>query len=365
MNKKRFYANNSLSENGFLLIVVVSSFLFSIIYCKYLSTLSIRSFWDYTGYIVCLLILGGLGYFFSLFGQRNILSVITVVLIPALFYDSVRMWKYSNLLFWIVLSSVPIGGIVAFFFAKNRTRDIQRKGLKRKATIGLTAKAMRLICCLFLLASVIIGKVWIRNQMTLYMNEILYNVSDSVDDIPDYENSLTCNIGTVSKIDPAGGWHNLTLQEKTDVLSAIIRVETRYFGLVQAPTLKISYLPEHTLGEYDHSTNELTLSYQYLIDTDASGYSITNVLLHEMRHAYQKAQIDLLRELQNNPELESYSKLLLFYDTAQYADEMENYVSGEDNYALYSLQELEIDAERYANSAMVEYYEKIQSYLNG
>lgn len=365
MNKKRIYAKNSLSENSFFLIVLVSAFILSILYSRYLSTLSFRSFWDYAGFGACYFFLGGLGCYFSLYGQRNIPSVITVVLIPVLFYDSMRMWKYSNLLLWLALSSVPVSGIVAFFYTKYKTRYIQRKGLKRKATIGLTAKAMRLVCCLFLLSSVIVGKVWIHNQTTLYMNEILYNVSDPVEDIPDYENSLTCNIGTVSKIDPAGGWHDLTLQEKSDVLSTVVRVETRYFGLAQAPTLKISYLPEHTLGEYDHSTNELTLSYQYLIDNDASGYALLNVLLHEMMHANQRAQITLYKELQSNPDLEQYSSLLLFYDTAQYADEMENYVSGEDNYALYSSQQLELDAERYANSATFDYYEKIQAYLKG
>ena len=368
MKTKRNYAKNTFSEVGFLLIVVVMTFIFSFLYSRYFAIFSLNSFWNYAGYFVCFLLFGGLGYYFSLYGQRNVLSAVTVVLNPILFYDSVRMWKYSNLILWLDLSSVLAGGIMAAFYTKCKTDPIKRKGLKRKVGIGIATKVMRLVCCVVLLTAVIIGKIWIHNQTTLMMKEIQYISSDSVEDIPDYENSLTYNIQNVSKIDPAAGWSTLSLEEKTEVLETIIRVECRYFGMRDsAPALRISYMDEHTLGEYNHETDELTLSYQYVVDTNAGGYSVTQVLLHEMRHRYQNYQVQLLSAVRNDEDLAKYEDLLLLSDAAQFEDELSHYISGSDgsaySYFLYASQELELDAEKYANQAIVEYYERIQDYL--
>ena len=50
------------------------------------------------------------------------------------------------------------------------------------------------------------------------MSDIEYLVSDTQNDVPDYENSLSANIETVVKMDPDGGWAELTTDEKMDVL---------------------------------------------------------------------------------------------------------------------------------------------------
>ena len=154
------------------------------------------------------------------------------------------------------------------------------------------------------------------------------------------------------------------------MLETIIRIECRYFGMTDsAPALKIAYLDENTLGEYDFENDELTLSYQYLVDTNASGYSVSQVLLHEMYHRYQRYQTQLLAGIRDNPELAKYERLQLLYDAARYEEEMSRYYSGDGDsalsYYLYASQALERSAERYANSAIYEYYEEIQRHLHG
>ena len=362
------YAKNRFSETNYLMIAALASFLACFLYCRFFATFSLDSSGQYAGFFTCFLLVGGIGFLLSLFGQRNILSLVTVVLLPILLYDSVQMWKYSDLLVWLDLSSVLVAGIAAFFYTKRKTTDIRRPSLKKKVRIGVASQVMRCIVCGFLLIGVITCKSWINHKKTVLLKEVLYQESDTVEDVPDYENSLDYNIGIISKLDPAGGWAELSLEEKTEVLAAVIRVECRYFGMATAPSLKIAYLEDHTLGSYNRETDTVTLSYQYIVDENASGYGVLETLLHELFHRYERVQTDLLAAIRENPDLAEYQKLLLFSDASTYEYEFENYISGSDgstySYLRYASQSVEVDAERYANNAIVsDYYTRIQEHL--
>lgn len=47
------------------------------------------------------------------------------------------------------------------------------------------------------------------------------------------------------------------------------------------PTLKLAYLEEGLPGSYDSEKDVVTLSYNYIIDSEADGYSLVQVLFHE------------------------------------------------------------------------------------
>lgn len=107
-------------------------------------------------------------------------------------------------------------------------------------------------------------------------------------------------------MDPDGGWPELTIDEKMDVLQTICRIECRYLGMRDsAPALELAYLEEGLLGQYNHETDKITLSYNYITPTGDSRLS----------------------------------------------------------YYLYYSQRLERDAEKYGNEAVNDYYEQIQEYL--
>lgn len=68
---------------------------------------------------------------------------------------------------------------------------------------------------------------------------------------------------------------SLTVSEKTEVLETIIRVECRYLGMRDsAPALELAYLEEGLLGEYDNEKDQITLSYNHVVDSGSSGYSV-------------------------------------------------------------------------------------------
>lgn len=199
-------------------------------------------------------------------------------------------------------------------------------------------------------------------------SDIAYSLSESYNDIPDYENSLSANIATVAKIDPDGGWGSLPLEEKIEVLETIIRIECRYLGMQDsAPALELAYLEEGLLGRYDSEKDVVTLSYNYVVDSEAGGYSVIQVLCHEIYHRYQHYQVNLLQAIRYNDDTAKYANLLVLDTAGIYEDEFGSYISPDDDsaisYYLYSSQRLERDAEKYSNASVVGYYEQICSYL--
>lgn len=169
-------------------------------------------------------------------------------------------------------------------------------------------------------------------------------------------------------MDPYGGWPELTIDEKMDVLQTICRIECRYLGMRDsAPALELAYLEEGLLGQYNHETDKITLSYNYIVDTNASAYSICQVLCHELYHRYQRYQVNMLEAIRNSDDTAKYANLLLLDSASVYEDEMDNYITptGDSrlSYYLYYSQRLERDAEKYGNEAVNDYYEQIQEYL--
>lgn len=154
------------------------------------------------------------------------------------------------------------------------------------------------------------------------------------------------------------------MEDKAAVLETCIRVETRYYGIVQAPALRISHLEENLLGHYNPETNEVTISYEYL--TIADGYSILRVIAHEMAHAYQHCMVNLFQDIKGSDQTKKYENLRLLYTAGQYEEELSHYVSDvsdDMSYLRYATQQVEIDAEKMADESLMDYYEQIQEYL--
>lgn len=132
------------------------------------------------------------------------------------------------------------------------------------------------------------------------------------------------------------------------------------------PTLKVSYLEEDLLGQYNYEEDSVTLSYNYMV-SETSGYSILRVLSHELYHRYQHYLVRMLEALGSSEDTERYTDLLLLYDLTVYKKEIENYVSPDGSaisYYLYNTQQFERDADKYGDASVYEYYREIQDYLS-
>ena len=213
-------------------------------------------------------------------------------------FETQSMWKYSSAIRRILILGLVISVLSAVLFAWFKTRRIKVDDIRHSVLQSKWAYFTRILCVIVLLVTCTYGKVFISTHYTVSMRDVVYSASNTQDEIPDYENSLSANIDIVSKMDPDGGWSNLTTDEKIEVLQTICRIECRYLGMRDsAPTLELAYLKEGLLGQYDYEKDKIALSYNYVIDTNASAYSICQVLCHEIYHRYQHYQVNMLNAI--------------------------------------------------------------------
>jgi len=366
-NKWMRIVNNRIPFERFVRLFTMLEIVLVVIYTKHFATFSV-----YGTRILALVIIVAVFAFGSLVLswklERNWISLISGTLIPLLVYEATSMWKYSLEIRILVIVGGFVSIAVGSIWAITKARKINRIRSKYEVFVIKAARASRIAYCMVLLGACICGKVLIASHYTISYSDISYLLSETYDDIPDYENSLSANIAIVSKIDPDGGWDSLTLAETIEVLETLIRIECRYLGMQDsAPALELAYLEESLLGQYDSEKDVITLSYNYVVDSEASGYSVLQVLCHELYHRYQHYQVNLLQAIRDNADMARYANLLVFDNAGAYEEEFDNYISPENNsaisYYLYGSQKLEQDAEKYGNASVVEYYEQIRSYL--
>lgn len=360
-------SHNKLSPVSFAKLFVALEIVAVFLYMKYGATFSIyRTRLRNLIFVVVILGIGSLAL--SIKRERNWISLFSGVCIPVLAYEVTNMFKYSDTIRRITIVGTIIAIFTAGLWGWFNTRKIRKTKIRSDVLISRSSYLMRIFCMALLIPVCVYGKVLINSHYTISMSDIDYLVSDAQNDVPDYENSLAANMDMVVKLDPYGGWEKLSLDEKMDVLQVICRIECRYLGMRDsAPSLEFAYLEEGLLGQYNYEMDKITLSYNYVIDTNASAYSICQVLLHEMYHRYQRYQVNMLEAIRASDETSKYADLLLLDDASIYEDEINNYIAPTENseisYYLYYSQQLERDAERYANEAVNEYYKEIQEYL--
>lgn len=366
-NRQNGIVQNRIPFERFVRLFAVIEIVLVFLYAKRFATFSVYGsrIWVLV-IIVSILAVGSL--VLSWKAERNWVSLISGTLMPVLVYEAISMWKYSVVIRIIVLAGCFVSVAVGFFWAVKNVNRIKHIRSRREVFVIKAARVSRIICCLVLLGACVCGKVLISSHYTISYGDIAYSQSESYNNIPDYENSLPANIATVAKLDPDGEWRALPLEEKIEVLETIICIECRYLGMQDsAPALELAYLEEGLLGQYDSEKDVVTLSYNYVVDSEAGGYSVIQVLCHELYHRYQHYQVKLLQAIRDNSDTAKYANLLLLDTAGIYEDEYSNYISPDDDsaisYYMYSSQRLERDAEKYSNASVVDYYEQICSYL--
>ena len=133
-------------------------------------------------------------------------------------------------------------------------------------------------------------------------------------------------------------WASLSLQEKLGVLQVVINIESSYLGIPVELSASCMNLDENVLSAYDSSRKTV------LFDLDSlardSSAELIDSALHEVRHAYQYALLDVYTEI--DP---AYRDLLMFQDLPALMEEFSNY---QDRGLEYYSQVSEQDARLYA-----------------
>ena len=214
--EKRF-SHNIFTSGGFAKLFVTLEIIVVLLYVRYAATLSVCG-----NKLICLIVLTVIlatgGMVLSIKRERNWISLFSGTCIPVLVYEAFNMCKYSERIQTLISIGMVISLITAVLLASVHVRGIKKAGIRRSVLISKSVHFSRILCSILLIAVCIYGKVLINSHYTISMSDIEYLVSDTQNDVPDYENSLSANIETVVKMDPDGGWAELTTDEKMDVL---------------------------------------------------------------------------------------------------------------------------------------------------
>lgn len=152
-------------------------------------------------------------------------------------------------------------------------------------------------------------------------------------------------------------WCKLSTDKKLEVLSVVRNIETAYLGLSHEIRLTVKPTDTNTLGYYNHKERTVVISHDHI--TSGKAKDCLHTICHEMQHAYQHNQIEACRSVD-----EKYKNMPMFYLISIYEKEFNNYISGEEDVLGYLLQKSEINADKYAEKSVEDYYKTIKLYLS-
>lgn len=169
------------------------------------------------------------------------------------------------------------------------------------------------------------------------------------------QQTLSGNIDTVLKLQE-NEWAKLSTNEKLDVMQTVANIEAHYLGVPNEINVGIANLREGTLACYSDSKHMVYISLDHM-ETDTAS-EILNSCCHEVFHCYQHRLIDAF-----NNAGEELKELRIFKEVTAYKDEFDSYVDGHLDPCAYYFQQCEQDARKYAESAVEDYYARIEDYL--
>ena len=243
----------------------------------------------------------------------------------------------------------------ALYFAYILNKKIKNKRNFKRILINRTRFALKgvkvvaaVMACVLLLTTYLCTFFGVN----LIKSDVPVLESANVDEAEQW--TVKNNIDTV-KLLQEKEWRKLTTDEKLEVLSVVRNIETAYLGLSYEIRLTVKPTNTNTLGYYDHKERTVVISHDLI--TSGKAEACLSTLCHEMRHAYQYNQIEAYRSVD-----EQYKNLSMFYSISVYEEEFNNYISGEEDYLAYLFQNSEINADKYAEEAVKDYYKLIKLY---
>ena len=330
---------NTMSRARFRCRFVLLSILLLPLYLRFFRSFSMRMS-ELVRLLALTIVLGSVIYRSCVRRRRNYMVILTGAPIPYLLCEAFSLGQYVETILIILAVGSAAAVLLCALWAILKTRSIESPRLRRSVAIGTLCFRLWILLFALLLAACLYGKYLFRTQQVVAAQEISYQQSAPADGVEDYENSLAANLDVIAKLEP-GVWNECPEEERLEILGAIVRVECRYLGMADAPSLNLAYLPDGTLGMYTDETDAITLSYPYLRASDASGYGVLRVLLHEIFHRYQHRLVDFYHAVGENAQTAPYQKLLLLDRAAVYRTELANYQlpdGSDDSYDAYRSQ---------------------------
>ena len=275
-------------------------------------------------------------------GLHDAFDLFFVVVIPMNIISAIALC-HSNNIICIIITALSIiilcPYVIAFVY-----RLIKRR--RKRNIIKSANKALRVVFALLCVVTVT------AMTCTSLFNVQVY-ISKSDDTSENREDIIKAYAAACRDIE-AQKWKTLDPDKRLNVLQAIIDFESVYVLGIEPPKL-LSGVPKYemTIGFYNHPTNSIVIEKNHLAEDSA--VSVVNTVLHETRHAYQKAAVSLYDKLENQLDA-SERRITFFRDADKFRESFDNYKGGEKDYSEYSSQYVEKDSRSYAQYRIVEVY---------
>ncbi len=153
-------------------------------------------------------------------------------------------------------------------------------------------------------------------------------------------------------------WEKLNTQKKLDVLQTVLNTEGRYLSFNKKITLLASDLDRGVMGYTDYDNSLIQISLDHLMYD--SSRECVETILHEAFHVSTHQYIEIRESLS-----ESDKNCYFLWDATLYAEEMNEYTDGRDNFYDYYQQKCEADARSYALANTQVIFDRIDEYLQG
>ncbi len=250
-----------------------------------------------------------------------------------------------------IITAVVIVGLTAMLtymiFSRRIKSNLNRKKVIKKRIHNWTLGVRGITSCVMIVVVGIMGiKVLLndnllttKTSMSIQMfEENQWRISNYIEKICDFEDER---------------WNSLNISDRLDRLKIVANIECRYLGIDEI-NVGSKPLGENVLGSYKYATKTISIDTEHL--RTGKGSEVLNTLLHEVRHAYQEAAVEALK---NVPE-ENY-KLYMYRDAVYFKEGLDQY--GKDIPEGYVINELEMDSRKYARESVKEYFEEIDKCL--
>ncbi len=292
--------------------------------------------------IIAIEIIGGTVFFFI--NKRNEYYISNIV-IPVGLITVIGLVKVSKIAL-IVISLVILVCIAYSIFVNYQnlsTRAYKDDGLDDEInhTKGIWPSVIFIIVCACLTITTLFGIQGSKLK------------SNSKTDISELE-TINQNYESACQVINKDNWNNCTNQEKIDALQSISDYECSYtFGCENATVQSGCVGEEGLLGSYSDKSNVIMINNELL--ESENPVEAVETLLHETRHVYQHAVIDVYNKVES--KLDDKDKNIAFFKYAESArDNKDAYNSGLLDYYSYYEQYIEADSRKWAGIQMNEKY---------
>lgn len=250
---------------------------------------------------------------------------------------------------WFILLGAAVLAATAFYgflIFSQRIKNKRRARLIRRARLRKFLKGTEAIvnCAM---AAIVIG---------IYALVLVtgFSIASPAESVKSFEEAKGYTIeANAERLRPiaCGGWEELTVSEKLEVLQVIANIETGALGCDTNLRVGAGARSDGVLGSYNGKKNCITIDRDYLEESSAG--DALRTVLHECRYAYQRMLVKAYEDAD-----EPYKSLAIFKDAKKLREGFENYTQAE-----YYSNPVEADAREYSELRAKDYYSEVRRKL--